>query len=310
MVVQALAMTAANRPAIDLAARTRHRRASRAAASGPGAGLMGQRCRTCDHPERSRWTSSSPGASNAKSRGSSASRSTACAATRIPATCRRRSSTRSPSTGGLSAEALAQLRADESAGVLLHLAQQRRLLRLQDEAESKKWRPLMVRAARELHRNVELTGRTLGKFAEHERAVTQVPHLQVLMSPEYVELRGGLIKAVAGAPEGAGGDGGGAGRLEGAAPHFTGAHPPKLIERAARMVAWRRTCAWRWTSTTSRGAPGWRARWTLAAAGAGGRRAEDRAQLQPAERQVDDGGLLAYRTAIYEANSLVLCVSP
>ena len=198
----------------------------------------------------------------------------------------------------LSAEALAQLRADESAGVLLHLAQQRStLLRLQDEAERKKWRPLMLQAARELHRNIELTGRTLGTFAEHERAVTQVAHLQVLMSPEYVALRGDLIKALSAYPRARSAVAEVLGRLEGAAPHFTGTHPPRQIEGRAR---WRR----RMTSMAadlrlaldvdhfarSAGLEGG-AR-SLAAPGAGGRCQEDPAQLQPTKREVDDGGII------------------
>jgi hypothetical protein len=133
----------------------------------------------------------------------------------------------------LSAEALAQLRADESAGVLLHLAQQRStLLRLQDEAERKKWRPLMLAAAKELHRNIELTGRTLGTFAEHERAVTQVQNLAILMSPEYVALRGDLIRALSPYPKARRAVAEVLGRIEGQAPHFTGTHPPQIEARA------------------------------------------------------------------------------
>jgi hypothetical protein len=80
---------------------------------------------------------------------------------------------------------------------LLHLAQQRStLLRLQDECERKGWRPLMLAASKQLHANIELTGRTLGTFAEHERSITQVANLQVLMSPEYVGLRADLIRVL------------------------------------------------------------------------------------------------------------------
>jgi hypothetical protein len=192
---------------------------------------MGQRCRTCDHPERSaidieiargiectkiarRFDLSVESVRRHKSNGH-------VPASIIDAFPRHRAD--------LSAEALAQLRADESAGVLLHLAQQRStLLRLQDEADRKHWRPLMLQVTRELHKNIELTGRTLGTFAEHERAVTQIQSLAILMSPEYVALRGDLIRALAPHPKARAAVAEVLGRIEGQAPHFTGTHPPQI----------------------------------------------------------------------------------
>jgi hypothetical protein len=197
---------------------------------------MGQRCRTCDHPERSAIDIKIAGGVDCRS----ISRRFGLPYSSL---LRHRNNGHVPASirdafprhrADLSVEALAQLRANESAGVLLHLAQQRStLLRLQDEAERKHWRPLMLQVTRELHKNIELTGRTLGTFAEHERAVTQVQNLAILMSPEYVALRGDLIRALAPHPKARRAVAEVLGKVEGAAPHFTGAHPPKMIEAAA-----------------------------------------------------------------------------
>jgi hypothetical protein len=196
---------------------------------------MGQRCRTCDHPERSaidieiargidcrsisrRFSLSYEGLLRHRNNG------------HVPASIR---GAFPRHRADLSVEALAQLRADESAGVLLHLAQQRStLLRLQDEAERKHWRPLMLQVTREIHKNIELTGRTLGTFAEHERAVTQVANLQILMSPEYVALRSNLIKALGPHPKARAAVADVLSGIEGQAPHFTGTHPRQLEARA------------------------------------------------------------------------------
>jgi hypothetical protein len=197
---------------------------------------MGQRCRTCDHPERSAIDIEI-------ARGIESTKIAKRFGLKVEALRRHKNNGHVPASirdafprhrADLSAEALAQLRADESAGVLLHLAQQRStLLRLQDEAERKKWRPLMLQVTRELHKNIELTGRTLGTFAEHERSITQVQNLAILMSPEYVALRGDLIKALAGHPKARRAVAEVLSKVEGSAPHFTGAHPPKLLEVAA-----------------------------------------------------------------------------
>ena len=197
---------------------------------------MGQRCRTCYHPERSAIDIE-------LARGVDCAKIAKRFGLSDYSVRRHRNTGHVPASilnafprhrADLSAEALTQLRADESAGVLLHLAQQRStLLRLQDEAERKKWRPLMLQAARELHRNIELTGRTLGTFAEHERAVTQVQNLAILMSPEYVALRGDVIRALSPYPKARAAVAQVLAKVEGQAPHFTGSHPPKLIEAPA-----------------------------------------------------------------------------
>jgi len=97
----------------------------------------------------------------------------------------------------LSAEALAQLRCDESAGILLNLARQRRiLLGAQERAEARRDKDWSLRCTHALHRNIELTARAVGEFAQHERAVHQTNVLSVMMLPDYVRLRAGLIEAL------------------------------------------------------------------------------------------------------------------
>jgi hypothetical protein len=201
---------------------------------------MTQRCKTCDHPERSaidieiargvpptalarRFNLSNTSISRHK-------RSGHVPPSILNAFPRHRTD--------LSAEALAQLRADESAGVLLHLAQQRStLLRLQDECERKKWRPLVLAAAREILKNIEATARCLGVFAEHERAVTQVANLQILAAPEYVSLRADLIQALRAHPATRAAVGAVLARIDQAPVHWdgirTGIDGVKQIEAAA-----------------------------------------------------------------------------
>jgi transposase len=198
---------------------------------------MGQRCKTCDHPERSKIDIEMARGTDCKSIAKRFALS-------YESVRRHKNTGHVPASvrdafprhrADLSAEALAQLRADESAGVLLHLAQQRStLLRVQDVAERKGQHDILLRTSRELHRNIELTGRTLGTFAEHERAITEVAHLQILMSPEYVALRGDLIRALSPYPKARAAVAQVLGKIEGAVPHFTGTHPhhgqPKQIE--------------------------------------------------------------------------------
>jgi hypothetical protein len=97
----------------------------------------------------------------------------------------------------LSAEALAQLRCDESAGILLNLARQRRiLLQAQERAEARRDKEWSLRCTHALHRNIELTARVVGEFAQHERAINTTNVLSVMMLPDYVRLRAGLIAAL------------------------------------------------------------------------------------------------------------------
>jgi hypothetical protein len=197
---------------------------------------LGQSCRTCEHPERSAIDIELARGINCGVVGRRFNLSIASVQRHkrgghippsiIAAFPRHRAD--------LSAQALAQLRADESAGVLLHLAQQRStLLRLQDEAEQAGDRAGAVQIGRELHRNIELTGRTLGTFAEHERAITQVANLSVLMSPEYVDLRANLIKALTPFPEARKAVGSVLAVVDGSAPHYPGRD---AVPRKVRVI--------------------------------------------------------------------------
>jgi hypothetical protein len=126
----------------------------------------------------------------------------------------------------LSAEALAKLRAEESQGVLMNLALQRsRLLRLQERADAEGDGSMALAAARELHRNIELVARAIGEFAQHERSISQVAHLHVMMQPEYVQLRSGLIRALRPHPEARRAVGEVLAALEAAPVHFDGIQP-------------------------------------------------------------------------------------
>lgn len=186
---------------------------------------MTQRCKTCDHPRRGEVdieiARGLPATEIAKKHG----------LPRSSVMRHRRNGHVPPSVvaafpqhaADLSAEALRKLRADESSAVLLHLAEQRsRLLRLQDEAERKRWRPLVLQAANAIHRNIELVARAVGEFAQHERAVTQVAHLHVMMQPEYVQLRAGLIRALRPYPAARAAVGAVLAELEGRPVHFDG----------------------------------------------------------------------------------------
>jgi hypothetical protein len=141
----------------------------------------------------------------------------------------------------LSVEALAQLRADESAGILLHLAQQRRLLlKAQDEAEAAGDREWSLRCTAALHRNIELTARAVGEFAQHERAINQTANLTVMMMPDYVKLRAGLIAALRPHPVARLAVGKVLAELEGEAPHIDGVRPEYDGQGVSRRAEFRR----------------------------------------------------------------------
>jgi hypothetical protein len=192
---------------------------------------VGQRCRICDHARRSdidiaiargvpvpavaRQFSVSPHSlKRHKEHG------------HIPASIR---DAFSQTAAQLSIEALTQLRAEEAQGVLLNLARERSVLfKLQDECIRKGWRPLALAASDKLHRNIELTARALGTFAEHEQAVAKVANFQILLQPAYVDLRSNLIAALR--PYGKAREAVGEvlAQLEGEVPHFTGKHPRQI----------------------------------------------------------------------------------
>jgi hypothetical protein len=131
----------------------------------------------------------------------------------------------------LSDDGLSQLRRDESAGILLGLARQRRLLlEVQDRAAAKRDNEWIIRAAHALHRNVELVARAVGEFAQHERAIQTTNVLNVMMLPDYVRLRSRLLEAVRPFREARMAVASALAEIEGEPAHFDGVHPAKLIE--------------------------------------------------------------------------------
>jgi hypothetical protein len=98
----------------------------------------------------------------------------------------------------ISEAGLAQLRIDESQGVLQNLAMQRaRLLLAQDQALEIEDSAMVARLATQIHKNIELTGRYLGEFAQHSVQTS----INVLIRPEYLELRAKIVRALAPFPE-------------------------------------------------------------------------------------------------------------
>jgi hypothetical protein len=93
---------------------------------------------------------------------------------------------------------LEQLRIDESKGVLQNLSVQRaRLLLAQDAAMEIEDRAMVARISTSIHKNIELMGRYLGEFAQHSVQTK----INVLIQPEYLELRSKIVRALAPFPE-------------------------------------------------------------------------------------------------------------
>lgn len=93
---------------------------------------------------------------------------------------------------------LEKLRTEESEGLLQGLATQRaRLLIAQDKALDDDNGQLVATLANGIHRNLELVGRYLGEMQQHSTQTT----ISVLVSPEYLQLRNALIRALAPYPE-------------------------------------------------------------------------------------------------------------
>jgi hypothetical protein len=88
---------------------------------------------------------------------------------------------------------LEKLRIDESESLLANLAAQRaKLLLAQDNAiEADQWTVLATLSA-QIHRNLELVGKYLGEFAQHQ-VTTRV---SILIQPEYLALRAALVQAL------------------------------------------------------------------------------------------------------------------
>jgi hypothetical protein len=88
---------------------------------------------------------------------------------------------------------LEQIRITESEGLLANLAAQRaRLLLSQDAALEAEQFGIVAQLASGIHRNLELVGKYLGEFAQHSIHTT----ISLLVTPEYLELRSGLLRAL------------------------------------------------------------------------------------------------------------------
>lgn len=93
---------------------------------------------------------------------------------------------------------LEKLRIEESEGLLQNLATQRaRLLLCQDSALDAGDAAKVAYIANVIHRNLELVGKYLGEFAQHQIHTT----VGVLISPEYLEFRAALMRALAPYPD-------------------------------------------------------------------------------------------------------------
>ena len=87
-----------------------------------------------------------------------------------------------------------KLRTEESEGLLQGLATQRaRLLLAQDKALEDDNGQLVATLANGIHRNLELVGRYLGEMQQHSTQTV----VNVLLTPQYLELRTKLIRALA-----------------------------------------------------------------------------------------------------------------
>jgi hypothetical protein len=93
---------------------------------------------------------------------------------------------------------LDQLRADESEGILGNLAHQRaRLLMCQDECLDTGAVEQVARLSGVIHKNIELTGRYLGLFAQHHVS----SQVNIMISEDYLRLRQALTMALRPFPE-------------------------------------------------------------------------------------------------------------
>jgi hypothetical protein len=94
---------------------------------------------------------------------------------------------------------LDKLRETESQSLLANLVNLRgRLFSSLDVAEECRDGTMLARIAGQLHNNLELTGKLLGDLASGHSSVTNI-----LIAPQYVELRVGLVDALAPYPEAA-----------------------------------------------------------------------------------------------------------
>ena len=93
---------------------------------------------------------------------------------------------------------LEKLRLDESEALLQNIATQRaRLLLMQDSAMDAGDHNTAALLAGRILQSIELAGKYLGEFAQHQIRTT----VSVLISPEYLEFRAALMRALAPFPE-------------------------------------------------------------------------------------------------------------
>lgn len=92
------------------------------------------------------------------------------------------------------AQDLEKIKTEESEGLLANLAAQRsRLLLAQDAAMECEQFGLVSQLSGQIHRNIELIGKYLGEFAAHSVHTT----ISLMITPEYLELRAALLRALA-----------------------------------------------------------------------------------------------------------------
>ena len=92
------------------------------------------------------------------------------------------------------AEDLDKIRTTEAEGLLVGLSVQRaRLLLWQDSAAASEQFGVAAQISAQIHRNLELVGKYLGEFAQHHVTTS----VSVLISPQYLELRSALLRALA-----------------------------------------------------------------------------------------------------------------
>jgi transposase-like protein len=93
---------------------------------------------------------------------------------------------------------LEEIKTTESEGILKTLASQRaRLYIEQDRAIENENGQLVATLSNSIHRNIELVARYLGEMQAHSTQTT----ISVLLSPEYLQLRNALLRALAPFPE-------------------------------------------------------------------------------------------------------------
>jgi hypothetical protein len=93
---------------------------------------------------------------------------------------------------------LEKLRIEESEGLLANLAGLRaRLLVSFDKAQAAGEHSAVATLGNQLHKNLQIVGDLLGEFASHQIQT----NINILIQPEYMELRSGLIRILGDYPK-------------------------------------------------------------------------------------------------------------